>query len=410
MTIDMGGSSLVSTLGKRVLGKNVREIFTLRRPKAEFTWQSLMTRKVVFELLSKIPVIRKNPRKQKDQQKTSHQALKRTTSTNDFKSSSTQKPGSQISNHSVPPQSSITQDSPPTLHLRGQMKYIKSWDKILYICSPLIGSLDAMLDTGLYMNDFSMHDTSQEMVLSGIKPLPQLEYARDQQFEQGRELEQTMEKLNNERQKSEELLYRMIPKEIADRLRQGESPISTCEYFDSVTVMFSYMDGFASICARVSPMKAVTLINNVFTLFDRLTERHNVYKFETLGDALYMVVSGAPKRQDHHAEPMAAMALDMLNTVQKVKDPITKKAMTVTIGIHTGPVAAGLVGEMTLQYCLFGDTVNIASRLRTTALPMRIHISEQCNEALKGSKFQVEFRGVIEVKGKGKMKTFWLIR
>ncbi|KXJ25014.1 Soluble guanylate cyclase 88E [Exaiptasia diaphana] len=218
-----------------------------------------------------------------------------------------------------------------------------------------------MLDTGLYMNDFSMHDTSQEMVLSGIKPLPQLEYARDQQFEQGRELEQTMEKLNNERQKSEELLYRMIPKEIADRLRQGESPISTCE-------------------------------------------------FETLGDALYMVVSGAPKRQDHHAEPMAAMALDMLNTVQKVKDPITKKAMTVTIGIHTGPVAAGLVGEMTLQYCLFGDTVNIASRLRTTALPMRIHISEQCNEALKGSKFQVEFRGVIEVKGKGKMKTFWLIR
>ncbi|KAK3701097.1 hypothetical protein QZH41_015883, partial [Actinostola sp. cb2023] len=275
----------------------------------------LVTRKVVFELLARIPVIR---RKAKDSgyHKTVYQTLKRSTSMNEFPSQNHKqhKPG----NQSASPTTINQTENPPTLHLRGQMKYIQDWDKILYICSPLIGSLDDMLETGLYMNDFSMHDTSQEMVLSGLKPLPQLEYARDQQFEQGRELEQCMKKLNKEREKSDELLHQMIPKEIADRLKRGESPIDTCE-------------------------------------------------FETLGDALYMAVSGVPTRKKCHIEPMAAMALDMLSAVQKVKDPITKKAMTVTIGIHTGPVIAGLVGEMTLQYCLFGDTVNIASRLRTTA-------------------------------------------
>ncbi|EDO40362.1 predicted protein, partial [Nematostella vectensis] len=354
MTLSMFGNGLQSLLGKLVLGRDIREVFILRRPKTDFTWHTLLTRKVVFELLSKVPLIRRPQPKH--------------------------------------------QGSTMTLHLRGQMKFMHDWDKFLFICSPLIANLDTMLQSGLYMNDLSMHDTSQEMALSGIKPLPQLEYARDQQFEQGIELEENMRKLEEERQRSEDLLYRMVPKPIAERLKRGGNPIDTCEEFDAATVLFSYMDGFTSICTRLNAMQAVTLINNLFIKFDLLTEKHNVYKFETLGDALYMAVSGVPVRTEHHAEPMAAMALDMLKAVQLVKDPITKKPMTITVGIHSGPVAAGLVGERTLQYCLFGDTVNIASRLRTTALPMRIHISENCRECLEESDFITEFRGEIELK------------
>jgi len=173
--------------------------------------------------------------------------------------------------------------------------------------------------------------------------------------------------------------------------------------------MFSYLDGFDHICANVTPMEVVNLVNKMFLTFDKLSEKHEVYKFETLGDAQYMVVNGVPVRKDRHVEPVAAMALDILESIKELKDPTSGTPLTVTIGMHLGPVAAGLVGEKMPQYCLFGDSVNIAARLRTTSLPMRIHISESCNECLRGTDFETEFRGLIELKGKGRTRTYWLV-
>lgn len=269
--------------------------------------------------------------------------------------------------------------------------------------------MEEMARTGMYISDLRMHNSSQEMVLSGIQPLPELEYARDQLLDRGKMLEESLEKLDQERQRSEELLYRMMPKAVADRLRDGQKAVQTCEHFDSVTIMFSYLDNFDNICASVSPMEVVTLVNKMFLTFDELSEKHDVYKFETLGDAQYMVVNGVPVRKDRHVEPVAAMALDILDSVRELRHPTSKRLLTVSIGIHLGPVAAGLVGEKMPQYCLFGDSVNMAARLRTTSLPMRIHISKSCHESLKEIGFKTEFRGQTELKGRGKMHTYWLI-
>ncbi|CAH3168490.1 unnamed protein product [Porites lobata] len=307
----------------------------------------------------------------------------------------------------------------PQLHLRGIMKYISSWNKVIYICSPLIGGTEEMMRLGLYMNDLSLHDMSREMVLSGIKPMHQLEKTLEKEFEKGKALEENMENLALMRQQIEELPYRRMPKAIADRLRLGGKVVETCENFESVTVMVSYMDGFESICSQVGPMEIVSLVNDMFTIFDKLTEKHDVYKViiwrlvnlqvETSGDAMYMTVSGAPVKNMHHAEAASAMALDMLEAVKKIKNPANKEPMTVSIGMHSGPVAAGLVGKKTPQYCLFGDTVNIALRLRTTALPMRVHISEATKKCLENTDFRMEYRRTVELKGKGKTKTYWLI-
>ncbi|XP_068723513.1 soluble guanylate cyclase 88E-like [Montipora capricornis] len=397
MVIEMAGYGLASTVGNRVIGNDVRETFTLRRPKAQFTWETFMTRHVIFELVCTLPTLR------------------RPTEANCVVNFSS----CDISNENYDSGSLLlasektkgypTSSSKPRLHLRGIMKYIKSWDKIIFICSPLIGSVDEMMRIGLYMNDLGLHDTSREMVLSGIKPLPQLEMARDHEFDKGKALEENIEKLATERKRSEELLYRMMPKAIADRLRLGGRAVETCENFDNVTVMFSYLDGFVTICSQVKAMEVVNLVNTLFTILDNLTDKHDVYKCETLGDAMYMAVSGAPVKKLRHAEPVSGMALDTLEAVKNIKNPANDKPMTITIGMHSGPVAAGLVGEKTPQYCLFGDTVNIASRLRSTSLPMRIHISEATKQCLENTVFQVEFRGLVELKGKGKTSTYWLI-
>ncbi|XP_068724019.1 soluble guanylate cyclase 88E-like [Montipora capricornis] len=447
MKIVIAGDALISTLGG-VVGNRANDLFSLRRPRREFSWENIKTWNVICELVAKLPCLRTNglkklplrPMRSLDRA----QFLSSLSRVADNHQEETSKTKSSIlaimdeiechNNNSVPFKpiarkhsevQTVTRKGPllPSLHagkdfypdktirqlhLRGNVKYLKKNDLVLFICSPMIASLDEMALAGMYMSDLGLYDSSQEMVLSGIQSLPQLEYARDQLLDRGKSLEESLQKLEQERQRSEQLLCRMMPKAVADRLKDGQKAIETCEFFDSVTIMFSYLDGFDRICTKVTPMEVVSLVNKMFLTFDTLSEKHDVYKFETLGDAQYMVVNGVPVRKDHHVEPVAAMALDILESMDELKDPSTGKPLTITIGMHMGPVAAGLVGEKMPQYCLFGDSVNMAARLRTTSLPMRIQISESCKQSLKGSDFLTEFRGLIELKGRGKTRTYWL--
>lgn len=446
MKIAMAGNALISTLGN-VVGDRMDNVFSLRRPRREFLWENVKTWNVICELVAKIPCLRSHGFK-----KPALRPMKSLDSAQLFSSLSRVEENSPVEaartkpnilaiideiecrNNNVAPVKSVVRrhsDVQSTqkdillsslqaerdsytnklvrqLHLRGQVKYLKENDLVLFICSPMIANLDEMARSGMYMSDLGLYGSSQEMVLSGIQSLPQLEYARDQLLDRGKSLEESLEKLEQERQRSEQLLCRMMPKAVVDRLKEGQRAVETCEHFDSVTIMFSYLDGFDNICSKVMPMEVVNLVNKMFLTFDKLSEKHDVYKFETLGDAQYMVVNGIPVRKEQHTEPVAAMALDIVQSMDDLKDPSTGGPLTITIGMHTGPVAAGLVGEKTPQYCLFGDSVNIAARLRTTCLPMRIQISESCNEALKGTDFQTEFRGQIELKGRGKTRTYWL--
>ncbi|GAB6027732.1 Nitrogen permease reactivator protein [Chamberlinius hualienensis] len=211
-----------------------------------------------------------------------------------------------------------------------------------------------------------------------------------------------------EKRRCEELLYQLLPKSVAGQLIKGESV--TAEAFESVTIYFSDIVGFTTLSAESTPMQVIDLLNDLYTCFDSIIENFDVYKVETIGDA-YMVVSGLPVRNGNlHAREIARMSLALLNAVKSFfirHRP--HEALKLRIGLHSGSCVAGVVGLKMPRYCLFGDTVNTASRMESNGLPLRIHVSPNTNEILETFKtFKMELRGEVEIKGKGKMTTYWL--
>jgi len=206
-----------------------------------------------------------------------------------------------------------------------------------------------------------------------------------------------------EKQTSERLLLNVLPGPIAERLKTGESVI--VDRFDAVSVLFADIVGFTSLSANVPPEKLVTMLDELFSLFDRLAEKHGLEKIKTIGDA-YMVVAGIPQPIADHASAITRMALDMLAGIQEyaARDG---SDLTIRIGIHTGPVVAGVIGTKKFIYDLWGDTVNTASRMESHGVPGRIHVSSATHVLLAGM-FELEPRGTIEIKGKGMMETYLL--
>lgn len=212
-----------------------------------------------------------------------------------------------------------------------------------------------------------------------------------------------------EKKKSEELLYQVLPKSVAEQLKRGKAVEP--EYFDSVTIYFSDIVGFTNICSSSTPMQIVDFLNDLYTCFDSVINDFDVYKVETIGDA-YMVVSGLPDRNElRHAREIARMALTLLASVKTFNIRHQPNAiLQLRIGIHTGPCCAGVVGQKMPRYCLFGDTVNTASRMESTGEALKIHVSHSTKTALdQVGNFVLIPREEIHVKGKGKMQTHWLL-
>ena len=183
------------------------------------------------------------------------------------------------------------------------------------------------------------------------------------------------------------------------------------ESFPAVTIYFSDIVGFTTISAESTPMEIVDLLNDLYTCFDSIIQNYDVYKVETIGDA-YMVVSGLPDPNgDNHAREIARMSLKILDRVGRFKIRHREEdQLRVRIGLHTGPCVAGVVGIKMPRYCLFGDTVNTAARMESNGEPLKIHLSSDTAALLQTFEtFQLEERGELPVKGKGKMTTYWLV-
>lgn len=221
-------------------------------------------------------------------------------------------------------------------------------------------------------------------------------------------LETTLDKkrrdLITEKERSDELLNNILPGIIADRMRMGELMIA--EHFDEVTVLFSDIVGFTKLAARTEPQKLVKLLNMIFSEYDLIADRYALEKIKTIGDA-YMVVSGVPVRQIDHAQLVALMALEMRDKLLELNEKF-KLNIAVRIGIATGEVIAGIIGKRKFSYDLWGDTVNIAARMESHGVEGKIQCTEVFYRLLQ-QEFVFESRGLIDVKGKGAMPTYFLI-
>ncbi len=217
------------------------------------------------------------------------------------------------------------------------------------------------------------------------------------------QLQAEKELVEREREKSERLLLNILPSAIAGRLKGGEKSIANGH--EIVSVMFADLCGFTALSRKTTPADLVSMLNGIFTAFDLIVEKHGVEKIKTIGDC-YMLVGGIPLHRGDHAAAVAECALEMLDALAALNRE-TGTELQMRVGIHTGPVVAGVIGKIKFTYDLWGDTVNVASRMESSGQPGRIHLSEQTAEQLQG-RFLLEDRGFVECKGLGAVKTFFL--
>jgi class 3 adenylate cyclase len=230
----------------------------------------------------------------------------------------------------------------------------------------------------------------------------QLLQAQNLQLQQEmQEREQAQQALRLEQQKSEQLLLNILPRAVVDKLKQLEG--SLAERFDDVTILFADIVNFTPLAAQISPLELVNWLNQIFSAFDRLAEQYQLEKIKTIGDA-YMVVGGLPLPRPDHAEAIMEMALAM----QEAATHITRndgQKFQLRIGINTGPVVAGVIGIKKFSYDLWGDAVNIASRMESQGVPGKIQITEATYQRLR-HRYTFEEVGQVMVKGHGYLTTY----
>jgi adenylate cyclase len=212
-----------------------------------------------------------------------------------------------------------------------------------------------------------------------------------------------LKQLEAEQEKSECLLLNILPEPIADRLKQGRRIIA--DSFPEVTVLFADIIDFTRLSTQLSASELVDLLNEIFSVFDRLTEQHGLEKIKTIGDA-YMVVGGLPSPRTDHAEAVADMALDMLAEISQF-NILGGETLRIRVGVNTGPVIAGVIGSKKFIYDLWGDTVNVASRMESQGLEGSIQVTEAVYQRIQ-DRYYLEKRGVLDVRGKGTMTTYLL--
>ncbi|MGB3508255.1 MAG: adenylate/guanylate cyclase domain-containing protein [Microcoleaceae cyanobacterium] len=276
------------------------------------------------------------------------------------------------------------------------------------LISPVLRLRDDLIAAGEALSKNGNSVTFYSLSVQRQDELGEVMVAFNQMFNRvSREIEQRKQAekiLSAEQKKSEQLLLNILPATIAEKLKEGNNNIA--DGFAEVTILFADIVGFTELSEKISPAQLVHLLNEIFSCFDRLTDRYSLEKIKTIGDA-YMVVGGLPKPRQDHAEAIAEMALDMQTAITYFNDK-NNMQLSIRIGINTGPVIAGVIGRKKFIYDLWGDAVNTASRMESHGIPDTIQVTEVTFNYLKG-KYILNPRGTIMIKGKGEMNTYFLM-
>ncbi len=208
--------------------------------------------------------------------------------------------------------------------------------------------------------------------------------------------------IEKEKEESERLLLNILPASVSARLRRGESPIA--DNFPSVSVVFADIVGFTPLAARRTAADVITMLSELFVAFDDLVAERGLEKIKTIGDS-YMAAGGLPEPLDDHAHLVVDLALAMLGTARRLD---ANPELTLRVGVHSGPAAGGVIGSRKFAYDVWGDTVNVASRLEQQGVPGRVHVSAATRE-LVDRRFTFESRGSIELRGHGFMETYLVV-
>ena len=219
-----------------------------------------------------------------------------------------------------------------------------------------------------------------------------------------RQREEALAALRVEQDRAETLLLNILPRSIAERLKTDSATIA--DQFAAASILFADVVDFTPLSDRLPPAEVVGLLDHLFTHFDLLAERYAVEKIKTIGDA-YMVAAGVPTPRADHAQAMALMALDMREAMRS-DDDVGHLGLELRIGINSGPVVAGVIGRKRFLYDLWGDAVNMASRMESAGTPGEIQVTRATYELLRDG-FELEPRGTVPIKGKGDIETWYLV-
>ena len=282
------------------------------------------------------------------------------------------------------------------------LKIIKDDNALHHIPVIMLSGMDDLEATAECINigadDFLFKPISTVLLNARIKNALEKKFFHDKELKY-------QEQIKIEQEKSDKLLLNILPRSIAERLKNGESLIA--DDFEDSTVLFADLAGFTKLSSTISATDVVMQLNSIFSLFDGLIVKYSLEKIKTIGDC-YMLAGGVPKPISNHAESVVKMALDMLETIEQINTK-TDQSLKIRIGINSGPVSAGVIGKEKFIYDLWGDTVNVASRMETFGANDKIHVSHNIFLQLKDL-YSFDKREQMDIPGKGKMQTYFLTK
>lgn len=262
---------------------------------------------------------------------------------------------------------------------------------------------DAVRCIELGAEDYLSKPFNPVLLRARVKTSVERKRLRDQEALRMRQLKKQHEALASEQAKTEQLLLNILPRKIAQRLKSGEEHIA--DAFPNVSVLFADMVGFTAMSRTMTASALVEVLGDLFSRFDLITEKHGLEKIKTIGDC-YMLAGGVPDPMDEHAHAVIDAAMEFCTALEEMRER-TGGALRMRIGVHSGPIVAGVIGLRKFTYDLWGDTVNVASRMESTGEPGRIHVSVNTANLVRND-FKLESRGSIEVKSLGQVETFFV--